>query len=79
MTRRRLIRTLLILTVLAVSALVVGCGARFYNAADLTLTHTPRSVSKGSKGRAEFSIEPRVWTDAEAGGHGHGGPGSAEP
>ena len=66
----RPILTLLILAAPAASALVGGCGARFYDTADLTITVTPRSGSSGSREPAELSIEPRVWTDAEAGGHG---------
>lgn len=75
----RPIGTLLSLAALAAGAFGVGCGARFYDAADLTLTVTPRSVSSGSRQPAVLSIEPRVFTDAEAGGHGPGGSHSGQP
>ena len=68
----RPILALLTLAVLAASLLAVGCGTRFYDNADLTLTVTPRSASSGSQPPAQISIEPRVFTDAEAGGHGPG-------
>ena len=75
----RPIRILLSLAALAAGTLCVGCGARFYNAADLTLTVTPRSLSSGSRQPAVLSIEPRVFTDAEAGGHGPGDSHSGQP
>ena len=71
--------TLLFLAALTVGWLVAGCGARFYNSADVTLTFTPRRASSGSGRSAVLSLEPKVYRDAEAAGRGPRGSQSVEP